>query len=106
MTMKIYKFDGYKLSLKNTWNMSNGKYQVEYKFKNPDNEIIFSGNDFYSSPLHKPESKKSAIALLGFLTLRLHDIEEDYFKDYTEKQKNFRDSSACEMLQIYICEES
>jgi len=84
--MNSYKFDGYILTLKNTWVRRDGKYQVKYWFKNPENKIIFSGNDFYPSPMVKPESRESAIHLLIFLTLQEGDTDSDYFNNYTDSQ--------------------
>jgi len=103
--MNSYKFDNYTLTLKNTWIMKGSKYQVKYWFKNPDNKVIFSGNDFYPSPMVKPESKESAKHLLSFLTLQEYDTDSEYFDNYTDDQLNFRDSQDCENLQFYTMDD-
>jgi hypothetical protein len=102
--MKTYTFNGYKLTLKKTDRISNGHIMVKYTFKTPDNKILFSGDDLGSSPLHAPESKQNAIALLTFLTCKPGDVESDYFKDYTPEQLAFSESLACEQLQSYCYE--
>jgi hypothetical protein len=103
--MKTYNFDGYKLTLKNTNNRDSlGKFIIEYTFKKPDNTILFSGNDFHASPMHKPESKESAIALLVFLTCKPGDVEKDYFDNYTQDQLDFANSQDCENLKSYTLE--
>lgn len=104
--MKTYKFDDYKMTLQDTWvrDMA-GKAIVEYTFSAPDGEVIFEGVDFHCSPLHEPESKDSAKALLGFLTLRKGDTDSEYFDDYTERQLEFSESFDCEQLQMYAYED-
>jgi hypothetical protein len=80
------------------------KHAVEYTFKNPNGQVLFSGSDFFVSPLYKPESKKCAIALLGFLTLQSGDTDSDYFDDYTPEQMAFCQSSDCDNLKMYTLE--
>jgi hypothetical protein len=101
--MNTYKFNDYTMTLKNTWKTdSYGKYIVKYWFKDPNKKLLFSGSDFHASPMHKPESKESAIALLGFLTCKPGDTDNEYFKDYTEDQLNFANSQECENLQYIV----
>lgn len=65
-----------------------GKSKVAYKFFQ-DDELIFSGDDFYPSPLYAVDSKESANALLGFLSLQPGDTDNEYFENYTERQMQF-----------------
>jgi hypothetical protein len=44
--------------------------------------------------MHDPEGPSSAASLLGFLTLKEWDIEEEYFENYTPRQLAFRDNEA------------
>lgn len=63
-----------------------------------NNELLFSGNDFRSSPFHNQDDIESIISLLGFLTLKPGDTDEDYFEKYTENQMNWAKSFECEQL--------
>lgn len=104
--MRKYNFDGYKLTLQATDKRdSTNHILVSYNFSNPDGELLFFGDDFGASPLHTPEGKESAKALLGFLTLRKGDTDEDYFANYTPKQLEFSESSDCENLQLYTIDD-
>ncbi|WP_329240307.1 hypothetical protein OG417_40015 [Actinoallomurus sp. NBC_01490] len=64
---------------------------------------IFEGRDFCSGGNATPTVEALAHAarcLLGFLTLRPGDVEEDYFAEYTPQQLSWRDAFA-EELSIY-----
>lgn len=61
---------------------------------------IFEGYDFCSGSNAKPTIEAlshAAGCLLGFLTLRPGDVEEDYFAEYTPQQLAWRDAFAEEM---------
>jgi hypothetical protein len=51
--------------------------------------VIFSGEDYKPSPLLGPDSNASAGGLIGFLSCKPGDVEEDYFADYSERQLEF-----------------
>jgi len=92
----------YKMTLKATGERGEfGKAQIAYTFKTPEGKVLFQGNDFYN-PEYVPEDKDSAISLLGFLTLKPGDTDQDYFKDYTPEQLEFSNSMDCEMLQLIV----
>ena len=96
--MRKHKFETregtYTVTLKETeGRMKTGQIRTEYKLTAPDGKVIFAGNDLGCSPMHKPESKANAIALLSFLTVKTDDVDEDYFKDYTPEQIEWRDFS-------------
>lgn len=100
---KKYTFLGYKVLLTDLgYNAKQGKHQVDYTLITPDNTMLFSGNDFFASPLHSPTSKESALALMGFLTCKPGDVEPEYFDGYTESQLAWANSFACEQLSCYI----
>jgi hypothetical protein len=104
--MRKYKFENYSLFLQATDKQdSYGHILVKYKFITPKKEVLFEGDDFGASPLHEPESRESAIALLGFLTLRKGDTDEEYFDNYTPAQLEFSQSFDCENLQLYTLDE-
>lgn len=51
--------------------------------------ILFQGDDFKPSPLYNIDDLESIVSLLGFLTIGIHDIGEEFFKDYTPSQLNW-----------------
>lgn len=101
---ELYIFDGYKLYLNWTGKTESGnfgKYQMEYEFYNPAGELLFSGDDYYPSPMNSIDGIDSAAGLLGFLTLKPGDTDNEYFDKYTEKQLEFAHSNDCEYLGIF-----
>lgn len=67
-----------------------------------DNSVLFSGNDFRPSILYPIDSIQSSLSLMGFLTLQRGDVEDNYFKNYTKKQKAFSDSFECEQIKVLL----
>jgi hypothetical protein len=65
--------------------------------------VIFEGEDFSCSPMHAVDSDECVRGLLGFLTLRPGDTDQDYFDDYTPRQMTFADQDA-ESLSLYSME--
>lgn len=67
---------------------------------------LFSGDDYSPSPMIASDSLQSLTELLSFLTTRPGDTDDEYFKDYTQQQLDFANSSKCEELQSipYDCE--
>ena len=51
--------------------------------------VLFTGEDFATSPLHAIDSVATAESLMGFLTLRPKDTDAEYFSDYTPEQLDF-----------------
>ncbi len=81
------------------------KQRLAYVFKGPDGKVVFEGNDFCCSPMHAIDSDACVRSLLGFLTLRPGDTDDEYFADYTEAQKAFCEADA-EALSVFGCEDS
>lgn len=89
--------DGYRLQM---WD--NGeKYErgqrrnyIRYSFTDPQGNVVFSGEDYSPSPMHAIDSDESVRGLLGYLTLRPGDTDDEYFEKYTDEQKSFADSAA------------
>jgi hypothetical protein len=77
---------------------------------NPDPEgaidgyttLLFLGTDFYCAPGDAVDSDEMIRSLMGFLTLRPGDTDDDYFADHTPKQRAFTESSACEVLSMVV----
>lgn len=64
-------------------------------------EVIFEGADFRCSALHSDDSDETLRSLLTFLTLQRGDTDADYFEDYSDEQRAFRDSDDCSALQLW-----
>lgn len=78
-----------------------GKAMLGYSLSHKS-RIIFEGNDFACSPLHPIDSFETACALLGFLTLRPGDTDQEYFDRYTKEQLEWANSTDCENLSAYV----
>jgi hypothetical protein len=109
--MRTHKFNTasgtYKLQLTRTYryDKDDSHEYVNYKFIRPDKMVIFQGNDF-GCPMYKnPESKWAAIQLLGFLTCKPGDTDEEYFEHYSVDQLAWCNSFDCEELSLYTMED-
>jgi len=71
-----------------------GKLILGYRFMAPDSNILFEGEDFGCSPMHAIDSDESLRDLLGFLTLRPGDTDENYFESYSPTQMAFAEGDA------------
>lgn len=78
-----------------------GKSVLGYRFADRDG-VIFTGDDFHCSPMHAIDSHETAMALLGFLTLRPGDTDPEYFDSYTDRQMAFAQSLACEFIASIV----
>ena len=65
-------------------------------------EVLFEGDDFGCSPLHAIDSDQAIAGIMGFLTLRPGDTDQEYFDSYTTAQLEFCDQHAealaCEVM--------
>jgi len=52
-------------------------------------DLLFSGDDFYPSPLYDFASNQSLSEIVGWLSISPGDIDEEYFDNYTEEQLRF-----------------
>lgn len=101
---ELYDFNGYVLAL--DWlgqTDSMGKCRMAYQLMGLDNQVIFEGDDFCASPMHSCDGIESALDLMGFLTLRKGDTDQDYFDSYTPQQLEFSEQNA-EELQCLVME--
>lgn len=90
-----------------------GRTQVAYLFKmstyvwhsskrlRGHTRTIFAGTDFYCSPLHAIDSDACVKSLMTFITLRPGDTDAEYFKDYSEAQRDFAEQHA-EALSLEV----
>lgn len=62
-------------------------------------EVIFEGDDFSPSPMYGHEVGDAHVAsLLGFLTIKPGDTDDEYFKDHTLRQLEWVESMEAETL--------
>ncbi len=54
--------------------------------------LIFSGEDFGTSPLHALDSDNTLGAIIGFLALRPGDTDAEHFERYTPRQLEFAEA--------------
>ncbi len=73
------------------------KYDMFYK-----GELLFSGNDFKPSPLRDQDHIENVLAGLSFLCLRDGDTDKEYFKNYSQAQLDWTQTSDCETLSYLI----
>lgn len=73
---------------------SGGRDHIHYKFSDPKGTVLFEGSDYSPSPMTAIDSDEAVRGLLGFLTLKPGDTDDEYFEKYTDEQKSFADSSA------------
>lgn len=71
-----------------------GQTVIGYRLSDNYVGTIFEGEDFAGSPMHADDSDSAVAALMGFLTLRPGDTDEDYFAKYTDSQLGFAYSHA------------
>jgi hypothetical protein len=70
-------------------------YYIAYKLTATQHaRPIFEGEDFSCSPMDAIDSDASVRALMGFLTLRPGDTDEEYFERYTPEQLAFAETHA------------
>lgn len=83
--------DGYRLQLFDK-NLPTGKYghtTLSYKFISPEGKVIFEGDDYGVPRGQAVDSDETVRGLLGFLTIRPGDTDDEYFDNYTEDQLSF-----------------
>jgi hypothetical protein len=89
-----------------TWDMRRryptGQRIIGYKLTAPDGRTVFRGEDCGVAPSDAIDSDAALRGLLGFLTLKPGDTDDEYFERYTPDQRAFAESDA-EELAMY-CE--
>ena len=87
--LRTWEYDGFRLSLYDTGKTDRrGQDLLAYMLVDDAFEprLIFQGIDFAASPLHAVDSDATAAALLGFLSLRPGDTDEEFFRSYSPMQ--------------------
>jgi hypothetical protein len=96
--------DGFQLLLWATDRTDNrGCTVLGYQLTDKDGSTLFEGEDFCGSPMHGDDSDDMLRCLIGFLTLRPGDTDDEYFENYTAAQHDFAASDA-ENLSIWADE--
>lgn len=62
---------------------------------------LFEGADFACSPMNAIDSDRAVEDLMGFLTVRPGDVEEEYFEDYSPAQVDYC-GQHCEALAMEV----
>ncbi len=74
-----------------------GGWYIGYRLTEYDSgnaTVLFEGSDFSASPMWAVDSNECMAGLMGFLTLRPGDTDEEYFDEYTQRQLEFCDHHA------------
>lgn len=85
----------------NVYLLYQGSSKLKYYFFLRD-KLIFEGDDYRPGLMYDIDSLDSMIGLLGFLTLKKSDTDEEYFKDYTKEQFSWSESMDNEDLRCYV----
>lgn len=76
-----------------------GNNTYKYTFSTPTQKNLFTGSDLRMGACHSPHnSSEVARSLLSFLTTRIGDAGETYFRKYTPEQLAWANSWECEQL--------
>lgn len=77
-----------------------GKSRMGYYLARPDGAVLFQGDDYFVPGVC--DDGGAATGLLGFLTLKPGDTDEEYFDDYTPEQLDWCQSGDCEELALLV----
>jgi len=81
------------------------QHRLRYLMADREGRVLFEGADFGCSPMHAIDSDECLRALLGFLTLKPGDTDDEYFSNYTKDQMAFAEGDAEELSLWAIDEE-
>jgi hypothetical protein len=83
-------------------------YQLTMRTPDGKRVVLFDGADFSCAPSHAIDGNGCVESLMGFLTLRPGDTDDEYFANYTPEQKEYAEqyaeSLSCE-VQNRFCDE-
>ena len=95
--------DGFELFIFHTHQRRDGKWRMAYVLLD-QGKVIFRGDDFFSP--NDLDEKWNVAQLLGFLSLRDGDTDDEYFESYTPEQIAWRDERAAELgLRVSFMED-
>ena len=82
-----------------------GTMWLGYALWDPEGNKVFEGEDYAGSPMDSIDSDETLRCLIGFLALSPGDTDAEYFADYTDDQRSWAESSACEELSLWAHDE-
>lgn len=89
-----------------------GKFVLAYQLlmhESGKTTVIFEGADYCCASGFTVDSNVAVEGIMGFLTLRPGDTDDEYFENYTQIQKdfceNYAEDLACE-VQARFCDEN
>ena len=104
--LRDVNIDGYRLVVYDTGRLEHRGYpELGYYFFNRDYELIFHGEEFSVLPGGEYYPERAVNDLLGFLTIKPGDTDDEYFEDYNAKQMHFALNEA-EDLSIHVDDEN
>jgi len=89
-----WRADSFELFIFHTHQRQDGKWRLAYVLLD-GGEVIFKGDDFFSP--NDLDERWNVAQLLGFLSLRDGDTDDEYFESYTPEQIAWRDERAAEL---------
>jgi hypothetical protein len=101
--LRYVDVDGYKLLTWELWppqRYQTGQEKIGYAFWDPQGKLLFNGDDVGLPPSQTSDGDDSLRSVLGWLTLRPGDTDDEYFEKYTPEQMAFAEGDA-EMLSIW-----
>ncbi len=97
--MRTVDIEGYRLRLYDVHGRDEaGRWRVGYVFSDPGGRMLFSGADIYGHDA--VDSDETVRSIIGWLTLKPGDTDDEYFEKYTPEQMAFAEGPA-EQLSIY-----
>ena len=99
--IKTWRRDGFRLELYDLNKRVDSHWMIGYRFFD-HKTLIFEGLDYGSSPMYAIDSIESIYGLLGFLSCRPGDTDDEYFESYTQRQLDWVNSDRCEVLSNYV----
>jgi hypothetical protein len=88
--------DCYHLTLWWAGSCRSGRDRIAYMLEH-DGVTIFEAAEYKPSPLHSIDGRDSVATLLGFLSLRPGDTDDEYFDGYTPEQLEFAEQHGEEL---------
>jgi hypothetical protein len=95
--------DGCRLRMWDTNTTNEGRSTLAYVFQDRDGKVLFGGADYGCAPGDAIDSDGAVRNLIGFLTCKPGDTDDEYFEHYTERQMEFAETDA-EELSLWAME--
>lgn len=94
---------GFRLTTWQSANFRTDRNYVYYRFNDKNGKVLFEGDDYSPGMATSIDGDESLRGLIGFLTLRPGDTDDEYFNAYTRDQWDFAQTEA-EELSIWAME--